>query len=373
MFQKERSMSTDPTQTKDPAQAAALLAELESKDPSECTYPGCHQPRQTTAGTGRPSTYCSNQQHNAVNAHRVRQRLMAVVATGETPSTQAKRGPSPTSSTSTNGSPESLRGSILSGIQVLQTNLERYVTALAEISDPEISAAQIQAVLDQANSRVADMQQVLSSEQALRLKAEKELLIAQDQAQAEREAAEQAIQRMEEVETNTQQQLRQAEARIREVQAERDATVEREQLEAEKHVREIQTQMNAALREARSETTKAQEEARLANVAALEARTQAATAERLVQEARNSLERERTETDRLREELKEVRAQAQADLQEERRRAQADRERERTEIDRLREELVATRKQVQQATTRADTLADQLHTQLLQQRQQPNI
>lgn len=364
-------MSIDPTQTKNPVQAAALLAELESKDPNECSYPGCHQPRQVTIGTGRPSTYCSNQQHNAVNAHRVRQRLMAVVSAWETTNTQVvKPGSSPTASA--NVSAESLRGSVLSRIQLLQADLERYVATLTEMSDPEISAAQIQAVLDQANARVADMQQALSNEQALRLKAEKDLLVVQKQAQNERDAAEQAIQRMEEVEAEAQEQLRQAEARIIDIQTERDATIERERLESQQRIQDIQMQANNALREARNETAKAQEEGRLAHAAALEARTQATTAERLIKEAQSSLERERAEIDRLRKELEEVRTRAQVDLEQERRRAQADRDRERADMDRLREEVMAARKLVEQVTTRADTLAttnDQLRAQLLQQHQ----
>ena len=364
-------MSSDATLPKDSLQAAAILAGLENKPPDECNYPTCHEPKQATAGTGRPSAYCSNPKHTAVNAHRARQQLSAAVAAAETPPTsiqQSKRTSFPAQAVS----PESLRGSVLNRILLLQTDMERYVTVLAEMSDPEISAAQIQAVLDQATSRVAEMQHSLSSEQALRLKAEKDLQVAQEQTQAEREAAEQAIQRMEEVETNAQEQIQQAEGRIREIQSERDATVERERLEAEKRITETQTQMNTALREARSEMTKAQEEMRIANAATLEARAQAATAERLISEAQSSLERERIETDRLREELKEVRTQAQADLQEERRRAEVDREREQAQTDRLRSELATTRKQVEQATTRADTLAtanDQLRDQLFLQGQ----
>jgi hypothetical protein len=107
--------------------------------------------------------------------------------------------------------------------------------------------------------------------------------------------------------------------------------------------------MNHALAQAQAETAKVQEETRVSNIAALEARTQAATAERLVKEAQTSLERERIETDRLRKELEEVRARTQADLQEERRRAQVDVECERAEVNRLWEELTVIRKQTEQA------------------------
>lgn len=348
-------MTLDPL-TKDSALAAAILAE--QKEAFECSYPTCHDPRQTMPGTGRPTAYCSNPKHTAVNAHRARQHLLAVVAAAEAASSQPTRSSSPVVSVS----PESLRGSILSRIQLLQTDLERYVTVLSQMSDPEISSAQIQAALDQTNARVAEMQQTLSGEQALRLKAEKDLQVAREQEQAEREAAEQAIVQLEEMEIATQEQLRQAEARVREMEAERDAMVAQERQQALQRIQEIQIQTDTALAQAQTEMTRAQEEARQAALAVLEARAQTATAERLVKDAQANLDRERAEVDRVRKDLQEVRERAQADLREERQRAQIDLDRERAEITRLREELAVTRQQAEHAASLAQGRIDKLST-----------
>jgi len=359
-------MSLDPTLLRDPSQVAAILTELENKDEKECSYPTCHDLRQMTTGTGRPSTYCSNPKHNAVNSHRARQQLRAAAALETSVDATTKR---EAPSASVTAPVESLRSSVLGRITLLQSDLERYVTVLGQLSDPDVSAAQIQAALAQANARVAEAQQHVSVEQALRLKAEHDLLIAQEEAHSEREAAEQAIAHMEEVETNAQHQLEEAEQRITEIQKDRDTTVERVHVEAQQRIQEIEGQAKRDIAQARGETTVAQEKARQANIAALEARAQASTAERLVNEAHTSLERERSETDRLRKELAETIAEA-------RRRAEADRvetqtalRRERSEIDRLREELTTIRKQSEQATSRADALAlsnDQLRVQLAQ-------
>jgi colicin import membrane protein len=371
-MKKEIQMSLDTTLPKEPLQAAAILAALEHKGENECSYPTCHEPRQPTTGTGRPSTYCSNPKHNAVNSHRARNQLRQAAAALETKDDLSKKrelSPAPV----TTASAESLRGSVLNRILLLQGDLERYVTVLAEMSDPDVSAAQIKAALDQANAQVAEAQQNLSNEQALRLKAEADLLAAQQEAQSEREAAEQAITQMEEAEANAQRQREEAQQRIKEIEDERDSTVEQVRAEAQRRIQEIEKQMSSALAQAQAETVKAQEEARQANIAALEARAQTTTAERLVREANTNLERERAEVDRLRKELTETIAEA-------RRRAEADRtetervlERERSEVNRLREELTATRKQAEQAAlqaaNRADKLAalnDELRAQLVQ-------
>jgi hypothetical protein len=381
-------MSTDQSLFKDPAQAAQILASLIEKDKDDkiCRYPTCPHMRQATIGTGRPSAYCDDTEHNAVNNHRARQQLKAAVASITTEAT-SKREASPTPSTAPVESLRNSRNSVLNQITLLQSNLERYVTSLAEMSDPDVSAAHIQAALDQANTRIAEAQQMVSTEQALHLAAETTLLAAQQEARSEREAAEQAIEHMEEVETNAQRRIEEAERRMEEVEANAQRRIE----EAERHIEEIQRDRDAALKRMHIETQQQianmeqqtreaiaqaqtvalanQEEARLANAAAQQARTQATTAERLENEAHASLERERAEIDRLRKELAETVTEARRRTEADRVEAQALLKRERAEIDRLREDLALARKLMEQATTRADKLAtanDELRTQLMQ-------
>jgi colicin import membrane protein len=362
-------MSTDQPLRSDPVQAAEILAALLAKDQDEktCRYPTCYDARQPATGTGRPSAYCGNPEHNAVNNHRARQYLLKVTAAaGGTPESPSKHDPS---SAPPVESLRNSRSSVINHITLLQSHLERYVTTLANMSDPDVSAAQIQAALDQANARIAEAQQRVSAEQALRLAGETALLAAQEEARSEREAAEQAIEQLEEAEAAAQREREEAERRIGEIQQDRDDALERMRVETQQQRAALEQQAREAIAHAQAETSTAQEEARQANVAALDARAQAATAERLVNEAHASLQRERAEIDRLRGEHAEAIAEA-------RRRAEADRaeartalERERAEVDRLRTELTATRKQAEQATVRADTFAtlnDELRKQLVQ-------
>lgn len=127
-----------------------------------------------------------------------------------------------------------------------------------------------------------------------------------------------------------------------------------------------------------------------ATAAEVEARTQTAAAERLVREANANLERERAEVARGRNELADIRQQAEVERAESRtamerlrnelagarKQIEAERaessinlERERKEVDRLRSELTETRRHTEQAVQRADklaALADELRAQLVQ-------
>ena len=353
-------MSIDQSLPKDAIAAAEILFALKEKDKDEslCRYPTCHNLRQVTTGTGRPSAYCQNPEHTAVTNHRARQQLRATVATTttETPSRQENG-----ASTGMIQS-ESLRQSVMHGILQLQSNLERYITHLTEIADPDISAAQMQATLDRAETRIAEAQQSVSTEHSLRLAAEAALLAAQEEARTEREAAEQAIQRMEEAEAVAYSLKEEMETRIANIQAERNATIDHMRVEIQQRIEEVEQQASEVVTEARLAVTTAQEKARIAEVRAHDAETEAHTrtamAEQVVRETRTSVERERAEVDRLRAELADGRTHNEIDRTE----ARTNLERERTEVERLRTELAATHKRADHLAT----LADDLRTQLVQ-------
>src|SRR6266498_2635991 len=175
-------MSTDQPLRSDPVRAAEILAALLEKDQDEktCRYPTCYDLRQPATGTGRPSAYCGNPEHNAVNNHRARQSLKAAAA-GGSPEALSKHDPS---SAPPVESLRNSRSSVIHHLALLQNHLEQYVTTLANMSDPDVSAAQIQAALDQANARIAEAQQRVSAEQALRLAAETALLAVQEEARS---------------------------------------------------------------------------------------------------------------------------------------------------------------------------------------------
>ena len=356
---------TEQPLAKDPATAATTLAALEEKDTNEalCRYPTCRELRQATTKSGRPSAYCENPEHTPVSNHRARQYLKTLVAGGAPDGTTKREIPS-----AVGGVPvESLRNSVVSRITQLQSDMERYLSALVNISDPDLSAAQIRAALDQADARVAAAQQDVSVERSLRLTAETARMAGEAEARAEREAAEQAIGRMEEAEAKTlrlieemEQQKEEAERRIADLQAEHADAINRLHVETERRIEEREQQAKDAIAQAQAATATAQEETRQANAHTHEARVQAATASGLVIEARATLDRERAEVDRLRGELA-------ATIKDARTRAEADRadarialDRERAEIERLRAELTTTRTRADQLATQADGLRAQL-------------
>lgn len=228
-------MNTDSAFPRDAATATEVLAALGVKDQDEviCRYPTCHNPRKPeTPGVGRPSAYCDNPEHTAVSNHRARNALKQL-ASGVLPEMTGKReqpaGVVPV---------ESLRSSVLHAMTQLQTGLERYVSTLVEIADPDISAAHIQSIIDQANARLADAQQTVSAKRSLRLAAESASIAARQEAQAERDAAETAIEQMEEAQAKTQRIQEEAEQQIATVQAKRDETIERVQREAQQQIEE---------------------------------------------------------------------------------------------------------------------------------------
>jgi colicin import membrane protein len=343
---------------KDPEAAAAILTALQEKDADDtiCKFPTCHEPRQATTGSGRPSAYCSNTEHNAVNNHRARRQLKEIAASG-TPEAAPKR-----DTLAGVAQVESLRQSVINSMTQLQGNLERYVSTLTEIADPDISVAQIQAAQAQSDTRIAEVQQSLSMERSLRLAAEAARQTALQNAQAEHEAADLAIQQMEESEARRLRQIEEAEQQLAQFQAEKDSAIAQVEASAQRQREEIERRAQEAKALAEAQTAQAQAQARQAETRAHDAetnaRTQVETAERLVSEARATLDRERTEVDRLREELAATRTHAETDRTE----ARASLERERTEVDRLREELAATRKRADQL----GALNDELRAQLMQ-------
>lgn len=359
-------MSTESL-TKDPTRAAEILAALGEKDQNEtvCRYPTCDLPRTITTGSGRPSAYCDNPDHNAVSNHRARASLRTI-ATGATATTPKREASPPTVMVGGAAPVETLRASIVNRIVQLQSDMERYLTTLAEIADPDAAAAQIQTTLDRAEARIAEAQQNASSERALRLAADTTRLAAQTEANAEREAAEQAIQRMEEIEERLQRQKEDFEQQIAEMRSAHEQALTNARTETQKKIQTIEKQSLEAVTLARAATTKAQEETKLATAKAHEAETtahaQVAAAEQLLAEARVNLDRERSEVDRLRKEHAEAVTNMRTQAEAERSQARIDLDRERGEVDQLRKELATLR-------TRADQLLatnEKLQTDLVQ-------
>lgn len=109
---------------------------------------------------------------------------------------------------------------------------------------------------------------------------------------------------MEEAEAKTKRIEEATTQYLMEIQAERDAAIEQIHLESERKIQQIEKQAKEAMTQAQNATAEALEKARLATTRAhdadIDARTKIATADQLIVETRTTLERERGEVDRLR-------------------------------------------------------------------------
>ncbi len=343
----------DITQIKDSAVAARILEDLAEKDLNEtiCRYPTCQQPR-VAPGTGRPSAYCDNKEHTALNNHRARQALKTLAL--NKPQAEAEGTDESSSPVMTIHQVESLRGSVVTGMMQLQGNLERYLETLKTIADPDIASAQMQAATARLDSRLADMQERLSTEISLRLAADASRQAAQEESTSSKDAADLAIKKMEEAEARTLHIQEEAAQQLATLTEETEQQIASARRDAQHAIEVVEQEAKAAVEQAQAETQKAQ---RQAQEAEMNARTQVAAAERSVQEAQKTLEQERAEVQRLRSDLADTRNQANTDRDQ----AQKALEQERAEVQRLR----ATLAQVQ---AQANTDRDQAQKALEQER-----
>lgn len=374
-------MDIEINQIKDSAMAAKILDDLAQKDLNEtiCRYPTCQEKR-VTPGPGRPSTYCDNKEHTALNNHRARQ-FLKTLALNKPPVESDETDESPSPAVAIH-QVESLRGSVVTGMLQLQSNLERYLGTLKTLADPDIASAQLQAATARLDSRLSDMQERLSTEISLRLAADASRQAAQEESASSKDAADLAIKRMEEAEARTLRIQEETEQQLATLREETEQQIASARRDAQHAIEVVEQEAKVTVEQAQAETHQAQ---RQAQEAEMNSRTQVAAAERLVQEAQKALEQERAEVQRLRTDLADTRSQGKADrdqaqnaLEQERAEVQrlrttlaqvqaqanADRdqaqkalEQERAEVQRLRTDLARIEGQRDQATKRGDQLA----------------
>ncbi|MGI5162690.1 hypothetical protein ACQEVJ_46400, partial [Microbispora sp. CA-102843] len=115
-----------------------------------CRYPGCEEPPESADGPGRPPAYCANPAHNATTAFRRRRELAA----------QAEGRPAPVEDLDrpvTMGqarAAELLRATEQLAVRTLG-ELERVVSELRTIADPDAAAAEVAGVQATAAEQVA--------------------------------------------------------------------------------------------------------------------------------------------------------------------------------------------------------------------------
>ncbi len=290
-----------------------------------CRYPGCRRPAMASeAGAGRPPEYCEDPTHNRASAWRARQRLSedTARATETRPVDSARQRAS------------EITGQVTGMIEHLGQQLTALVEELRTVGDPEATEAQIEAVASEAAEQVAGANaRATRTEQALR-RAEAE--------KAEADAvAEEATRKSEELTgdlAGVQSELAAAHDRGEQLAAElaqhrAAATADREQAQAEAaalradldtaraQLRQVGLERDVVARQAEAEG-QARAEAEL-RAAASESRAAAAAGE-----LRGQLEGARTDLERSREAVAELRGTV-ATLTAEREAARADVERER--------------------------------------------
>jgi len=372
-------MALDPSLPKDSEKAQQVLEALVIKDQDEriCRYPTCPERRKISEKGGKPPVYCDNPLHTPQRNLRARNYLEDL-AKGLSPVVLETEQPV------TSVVVQSLRGHVLTSLDRFSDHLGLYVAALRELTDPDIAAAQIEAAQHRADALIAAAQEKVETERSLRLSAENSRDTAQRDAQAARDEAALALEKMHESETRAQQQQEADALQIATLQEEHERVIETIHAEAQQRVEEIQRQADQDMTRAHDATATAQEEAQNARMrthdAETEARMQIERANLLVAEAQATLRREQEEVLRLRQERDDAATEAHT-------RADADRHeilqlrtaltqaiadgRTRAEDDRT--EMQRLRQSVDAATRRADELAranDALRTQLLEARQE---
>lgn len=150
-----------------------------------CAYPGCGSPPEPKAAgtTGPAPKYCDRSDHTALTAYRARKRADAPT-TAAVPQVEDDDRPV----TSAAAQAITVREDLATGIERLRTDLERYVTLLQTIGDPEAAEAQMVAVGADAESRIATATNLAAGEKNRRLNAE----AAQRAAEDAKNAAERA-------------------------------------------------------------------------------------------------------------------------------------------------------------------------------------
>jgi len=371
-------MALDPSLPKDPEKAQQILEALVIKDQDEriCRYPTCPEHRKISEKGGKPPVYCDNPLHTPQRNLRARGYLEDL-AKGLSPVTLETEQPV------TSVVVQSLRGHVMTSLDRFSDHLGLYVAALRELTDPDMAAAQIEAAQHRADALIAAAQAKVETERSLRLAAENSRDTAQRDAQAARDEAALALEKMHGSETRAQQQEEAYTLQIATLQQEHERAIETIRAEAQQRVEEIQRQADQAMTRAQNATATAEEEAQLARMrahdAVTETRMQIERANHLVAEAQATLRREQEEVLRLRQERDDAVADARTRAETDRKEIQQIREAltranldahtraddDRTEIQRLRESLNV-------AIMRADDLAranDGLRTQLLQETQ----
>jgi colicin import membrane protein len=329
-----------------------------------CRYPGCQRPVMASeAGAGRPPEYCEDPAHNRASAWRARQR-----SSEDTARAAESR---PVDSARQRAS--EITGQVAGMMEHLGQQLTALLEELRTVGDPEATEAQIEAVASEAAEQVAGANaRATRAEQAQR-RAEAE------KAEADA-AAEEATRKSEELTEDlaaVQAELAAAHERAEQLAADlaRDraaAAADREQAQAD--AAQLRTDLDAAraqLRAVEQERDVVAGQAEAQGRARAEAEQRAAAAESradaeaaragrgeaAAEELRGQFEGARTDLERTREAVADLRGTV-ATLTAEREAARADVERERVhgeqrvkdlhdtygrQVEQLREELAQTR------------------------------
>ncbi|MFJ4851698.1 hypothetical protein ACIP64_40940, partial [Streptomyces sp. NPDC088733] len=156
-----------------------------------CQFPGCGNPPEPKDPTvpGPAPKYCVREDHNPLTAYRAKKRKAAGPA-GTRP-VQEPDTDHPVTGAAADA--VNVREEVLREVTALRADLDRYLTLLQTVSDPEAAEAQMLAVQSDADARIASAEQRADAERSRRLTAEAVARAAEDAKTAAEEATEQAV------------------------------------------------------------------------------------------------------------------------------------------------------------------------------------
>ena len=378
---------------KDQATALDVLAKLAEKDKDErvCSYPTCPDPRRQGTGVGKPPIFCENPEHNAVNNFRARKKLTGVAA-GEA-ETLGRRGEvlltglvMESSRNTVVAGMEQLQCELERYASILADMTDPDLAAAREKANQDQTNVRV-AEADQRASMEKELR--LAAENANQA-AQRDAQAARDATELAIKQLEDNEARMQQLREDTEQRVVDTQAACDAIVVQVREDAQRQIAEAQEQARNAVNTAEQIVAEAVQESREAREQQQEAEETA---RVEIATAKQLVDEAHKERDREREEVRRLRQELSEARQRAEGEqtrllqtIEEMRQRAATDRtemenriereradarllvEREREETQRVRQDLQEARAQMERAERRSLDLTaqiDQLRDQLM--------
>ncbi|MFJ2833570.1 hypothetical protein ACIPC1_39535 [Streptomyces sp. NPDC087263] len=230
---------------------------VETEVPVTCKFTGCSnrpEPKDPSKPGPAPE-YCAREDHNAGTKWRLDQQAKRAAkrAAGSAGAPEIEAVESDKPVTDSAADAVNVRETVIAKVDQLRAELERYITLLQTVNDPEAAEAQMLAVESEAQTRIATADQRADAERSRRVTAENVARAAEEAKAAADEAAEQLMNELEEAQAQFQSET----ARIREDAA---AQIEAAQNEAAMAVETAKHDANSKVERITQDAAQAREQ-----------------------------------------------------------------------------------------------------------------